>query len=334
MKAMVLEETRPAEEQPLRLAEIADPVPGPGQIRIKIGACGVCHTDLHVVEGELPPKKLPLVPGHEIAGVVDLAGDGVTRFQRGDRVGVAWLNSTCRNCAFCLSGRENLCEQARFTGYDVNGGYAQYTLVGEDFAYPIPDGFPDLKAAPLLCAGIIGYRALRLSDIEKGGRLGLYGFGASAHIVIQVATYWGCEVYVFTRSKEHRRLAEDLGATWTGRAEDHPAARMHSSIIFAPAGGLVLDALRVLDKGGTLALAGIYMTPIPQMDYDKHLYHEKTVRSVANSTREDAEGILRLAAEIPIRTEVQEFALDEVNHVLMLVKQGAIQGAGVLRIPA
>ncbi len=333
MKAMILKGTSPIEEEPLEMVGVADPVPGPGEVRIKISTCGICHTDLHVVEGELPSKKLPIIPGHEIVGVVDIIGEGVTRFQTGDRVGVAWLNSTCGTCDFCVKGKENLCEKSHFTGYDVDGGYAQYTVVSEDFAYPIPDGFPDLEAAPLLCAGIIGFRSLCLSDIEKGGRLGLYGFGASAHIVIQVATYWGCEVFVFSRSEEHRKLAQKLGATWTGRAEEDPPAKLQSAIIFAPAGKLVLDALRVLEKGGTLALAGIYMTPIPEMDYQEHLYYEKTIRSVANSTRKDAEDILSLAVEIPIRTEVQAFALQEANRSLLLLKQGKIQGAGVLSIP-
>jgi propanol-preferring alcohol dehydrogenase len=333
MKAIILKETGPIEEEPLVMGDIDDPIPGPKEVRIKISACGICHTDLHVVEGELPSKKLPIIPGHEIVGVVDAMGEGVSRFKAGDRVGVAWLNSTCGTCDFCVKGKENLCEKARFTGYDVDGGYAQYAVVSEDFAYPIPDGFSDLEAAPLLCAGIIGFRSLCLSDIEKGGRLGLYGFGASAHIVIQVATYWGCEVFVFSRSEEHRKLAQKLGAVWTGRAEEDPPAKLQSAIIFAPAGKLVLDALRVLEKGGTLALAGIYMTPIPEMDYQEHLYYEKTIRSVANSTRKDAEDILSLAVEIPIRTEVQAFALEEANRSLLLLKQGKIQGAGVLRIP-
>ena len=332
MKAMTLKETRPVEEEPLVMVEIDDPIPGPKEVRIKVLTCGVCHTDLHIVEGELPLKKLPIIPGHEIAGVVDATGEEVTRFRRGDRAGVAWLNSTCGSCELCAKGNENLCEKARFTGYDVDGGYAQYTVVSEDFAYPIPNGFSDLEAAPLLCAGVIGFRALRLSDIEKGSRLGLFGFGASAHIVIQVARYWGCQVFVFSRSEEHRKLAQQLGAVWTGRAEDEPPAKLQSAIIFAPAGKLVLDALQVLEKGGTLALAGIYMTPIPEMDYQKHLYYERTVRSVANSTRKDAEDLLSLAAEIPIRTEVQEFQLEEANHALLLLKQGKIQGAGVLRV--
>ncbi len=332
MKAMLLKAQRPIEEKPLSMAEVEKPEAGPKEILIRILTCGICHTDLHVIEGELSPKKLPVIPGHQIVGVVEAAGRKTSRFRMDDRTGVIWLNSTCGQCEFCRKGMENLCEKAKFTGYDVDGGYAEYIAVSEDFAYPVPEGFSELQAAPLLCAGVIGYRALRLSNIEKGGRLGLYGFGASAHIVIQIARYWGCEVYVFTRSAEHRRLARELGAVWTGGAEDMPPARMHSSIIFAPAGKLVPEALRVLEKGGTLTLAGIYMTSIPEMDYNKHLYYEKTIRSVANSTREDAEGLLRLADEIPIHTEVQEFPLDEANRALMLLKQGKIQGAGVLRV--
>ena len=332
MKAMLLKEPRPIEEKPLVMAEIERPTPGPREISLKILTCGICHTDLHIVEGELPSKKLPVIPGHQIVGTVETVGKKVTRFRIGDKVGVGWLNSTCGNCEFCLKGSENLCEKARFTGYDVDGGYAEYTVVSEDFAYPIPKGFSDIEAAPLLCAGVIGYRALRLSEIVKGGRLGLFGFGASAHIVIQIAKYWGCQVYVFTRGEQHRKLARDLGAVWAGGAEETPPTKMQSAIIFAPAGRLVLDALRVLEKGGTLALAGIYMTPVPEMNYQEHLYYEKTVRSVANSTRKDAEDLLKLAAEIPIHTEVQEFALEEANRALLLLKQGKIHGAGVLRV--
>ena len=332
MKAMILKEPCPIDEKPLIIAEVEKPAPEPKEVRLKILTCGICHTDLHVVEGELPPKKLPIIPGHQIVGIVESVGRKVTRFRIGDKVGVAWLNYTCGKCEFCLKGKENLCEKARFTGYDADGGYAEYTVVSEDFAYPIPKGFSGIEAAPLLCAGVIGFRALRLSEIEKGGRLGLFGFGASAHIVIQIAKYWGCQVYVFTRSEEHRKLARDLGAVWAGGAEDTPPTKMQSAIIFAPAGKLVLDALRVLEKGGTLALAGIYMTPIPEMNYQEHLYYEKTVRSVANSTRKDVEDLLKLAAEIPIHTEVQEFALEEANRALLLLKQGKIQGAGVLRV--
>lgn len=332
MKAMLLKTLCPIEEKPLALTEVKKPTPGPQEVRLKVLACGICHTDLHVVEGELPSKKLPIIPGHQIVGVVESVGKKVTRFRVGNKVGVAWLNSTCGKCEFCLRGKENLCQKARFTGYDVDGGYAEYTVVSQDFVYPIPKGFSDVEAAPLLCAGVIGFRALRLSEIDKGGRLGLFGFGASAHIVVQIAKYWGCHVYVFTRSEEHRKLARDLGAVWAGGSEEIPPAKMQSAIIFAPAGKLVLDALRVLEKGGTLALAGIYMTPIPELDYQEHLYYEKTVRSVANSTRKDAEDLLELASKIPIGTEVQEFPLPEANHALLLLKQGRIQGAGVLRI--
>ncbi|MFQ6078517.1 MAG: zinc-dependent alcohol dehydrogenase family protein, partial [Thermodesulfobacteriota bacterium] len=318
MKAMLLRKARLIEENPLQAAELPVPMPGPEEILIQVRACGICHTDLHTVEGELPLPKLPLVPGHQIVGVVASRGEHAARFREGDRVGVPWLYSTCGNCAFCRHGNENLCESARFTGYHVDGGYGQYMVVSEAFAYPVPDGFSDAGAAPLLCAGVIGFRALRLSEVLSGERLGLYGFGASAHITIQVAIHWDCEVYVFTRSEEHRELARQLGAAWVGRAEDDPPDKVNSAIIFAPAGRLVPEALRVLEKGGTIALAGIYMSPIPEMNYDL-IYHERTVRSVANSTRQDAEDLLHLAAEIPIKTEVQVFPLEEANCALQLL---------------
>jgi propanol-preferring alcohol dehydrogenase len=314
------------------MAEVPVPSPGPGEILIKIRACGICHTDLHTVEGDLPLPKLPLIPGHQIAGVVEGLGQNVARFQVGDEVGVTWLYSTCGGCDFCRRGKENLCENARFTGYSVDGGYAQYTVVPEAFAYPLPEGFSYEEAAPLLCGGVIGYRALRLSEAKPGERLGLYGFGSSAHITIQVARHWGCEVYVFTRSEEHRRHARELGAAWVGGAENEPPNPIDSGIIFAPAGWLVLEALRVLRKGGTLALAGIHMTPIPEMDYNL-IYGERTLRSVANCTRKDAEELLRLAGEIPIRTDVQLFHLEEANRALQLLKRALIRGTGVLEIP-
>jgi len=333
MLAMLLKEPEAIEKNPLQLVEIDKPKIRQDEILVRIKVCGICHTDLHTVEGELELPKKPLVPGHQMVGVVEEKGEKVTRFKKGDRVGMAWLYSTCGRCKYCLEGKENLCENALFTGYHVNGGYAQYTVISQDFAYPIPKGFSDQQAAPLLCAGIIGYRALRLSQIKPKGRLGLYGFGASAHVAIQVANHWGCEVFVFTRSKEHQRLAENLGAVWTGQAKDKAPKKLDSAIIFAPAGELVLDALSALDKGGTLALAGIYMTPIPQMDYIKYLYHERTVRSVANSTRKDGEELLHLAAEIPIRTKTISFPLKEANKALQLLKQSKIDGAGVLEIP-
>jgi len=332
MKAMSLTEPRPIAENPLSLADVPIPEPGHKEIRIQVSTCGICHTDLHIAEGELKPMKEAIIPGHQIVGIVEKLGKDAVRFKEGDRVGIGWLHSTCGKCSFCRRGLENLCENARFTGYHVDGGYAQYTIIPEDFAYPMPEQFSDKEAAPLLCAGIIGYRALRLSQVAPGQRLGLYGFGASAHVVIQVALHWGCEVYVFTRSEEHRQLARKLGAHWTGQAKDDPPKMLDSAIIFAPAGELVIDALRVLNKAGTVALAGIYMSPIPELDYTKYLYHEKSIRSVTASTRKDGNELLKLAAEIPIRTEVQTFTLEEANKALQLLKEGKISGAGILQI--
>ena len=331
MKAMVLSGPAPIEQSPLGLTELPQPQPGAGQIRIRVRVCGVCHTDLHTVEGELALPRLPLVPGHQIVGTVDVLGEGVTRFRIGDRVGVAWLHQSCGECEYCRRGDENLCESGRFTGLDVDGGYAEYTLAPAAFAYPIPDIFTDEEASPLLCAGIIGYRALRLSEVQPGQRLGLYGFGASAHIAIQIARHWDCQVYVFTRSQSHRQLARALGAVWAGDARDDPGARMHSSITFAPVGWIVPEALRVLDKGGTLAINAIHMSPIPEIPYQL-IYHERTVRSVANSTRQDAEELLRIAAEIPIKTEVRTFPLEEANQALQALKASQIDGAAALCI--
>jgi propanol-preferring alcohol dehydrogenase len=334
MQAMILKNPDSVETGPLQLVELEKPKIKPDEILVKVRVCGICHTDLHTVEGELALPKKPLVPGHQVVGVVEDCGDQVTRFKKGDRVGLAWLHWTCGRCKYCLAGKENLCENARFTGYHVDGGYAQYAVISQDFAYPIPEGFSDLQAAPLLCGGIVGYRALRLCEIKPKGVLGLYGFGNSAHVAIQVAIHWGCEVFVFTRSHEHQRHAESLGASWAGTSKDKAPRKLDSAIIFAPAGELVLDALQALDKGGTLALAGIYMTPIPQMDYLKHLYHERTVRSVANATRQDGNELLKLAAHIPIRTTVTTFPLEDANRALLLLKESKIDGAGILEIPA
>jgi propanol-preferring alcohol dehydrogenase len=330
MKAMVLREPQPAEHAPLELTEMATPEPGPGEVRLAVRACGVCRTDLHTVEGDLALPKLPLVPGHQVVGTVEALGEGAGRFEVGQRLGVPWLYRTCGQCDFCQRGLENLCRDALFTGLHVDGGYATAMVVPQDFAYPIPAAFSDLEAAPLLCAGIIGYRALRLSEIQRGQRLGLYGFGGSAHVTIQVACHWDCEVYVFTRSESHRRLARDLGAAWVGGAQDTPPAKVHGSIIFAPAGGLVPEALRVMERGGTLALAGVTMTPIPELDYDELLYWERTVRSVANFTRRDAQEFLELAAEIPVQTTVEPFALGDANRALLALKRSEIDGTGVL----
>ena len=331
MRAMILREPRSVEENPLVSVDLAAPEPAPGQVRLRVRACGVCHTDLHLVEGEIPTPKLPVVPGHQIVGRVEALGEGVTRFVVGDRAGVPWLYSTCGQCDYCQRGLENLCDSARFTGQHVDGGFAEYMVVPADFAYSLPAGFPDDQAAPLLCAGIIGYRSLRLSEIEPGGRLGLYGFGASAHVTIQVARHWDCEVYVFTRSQEHQRHALELGAAWVGQAQDTPPAELDSAITFAPVGWLVPEVLRVLRKGGTLAINAIHLSPIPEMPYPL-LYGERTIRSVANSTRQDAEELLHLAAEIPIHTDVELYPLDQANAVLQRLKRAEIQGAAVLHV--
>jgi propanol-preferring alcohol dehydrogenase len=313
MKAMLLRRPAPAEQSPLELVDI--PAPSTGNVLVRVRACGICHTDLHTVEGEIT-SKLPVIPGHQIVGI---AG--------GKRVGVPWLHAACGACGFCRSGRENLCDRAQFTGFHVDGGYAEFVTAHADFLVPIPDGFEDAQAAPLLCAGVIGYRALRLSGVQPGQRLALYGFGGSAHIAIQIARHWGCEVFVATRSAEHQQHACDLGAALVGKAI--PEDSVDAAVIFAPAGKLVPEALRGLRKGGTLALAGIYMTSIPELPYER-LYHERTIRSVANATREDARQLMELAGKIPLRTEVQTFPLAEANRALLALKRSEIRGAGVL----
>jgi propanol-preferring alcohol dehydrogenase len=332
MKAQVLRRPGPVEQSPLELTDLPVPSPGDDELLIRVHACGLCHTDLHTVEGEIS-ARLPIVPGHQIVGVVEQAGPNVRNFRVGDRVGVPWLHHTCGECEFCRTDRENLCERAQFTGFHVNGGYAEYAAALAQFAVGIPDGFDDAHAAPLLCAGIIGYRALRLSNVRPQQTLGLYGFGASAHIAIQIAVRWGCDVFVATRGAEHQRLAKELGATWVGRAEDLPDATLHAAVMFAPAGSLVPEALRSLRRGGTLALAGIYMTPIPELKYER-LYHERIMRSVANATRDDARQLMRLAGQIPLRTEVQTFPLEDANRALAALKRSEIHGAGVLTIHA
>jgi propanol-preferring alcohol dehydrogenase len=332
MKAMVLKEISPIEKEPLKMMDLSDPVPGLKEILVKISACGICHTELDEIEGRLPPR-LPIVLGHQIVGRVKELGSGVTKFNLGDRVGIAWINSACGECHFCKEGHENLCSEFQGTGCHTDGGYAQYTVVSEDFTYLIPKRFSDAEATPLLCAGAIGYRDLILSGIKKGQTLGLFGFGASAHIVIQVAKHWGCEVFVFTRGGEHRNLARKLGASWTGGPEDEPPRKLHCAIDFTPVGETVPQALRVLEKGGRLVLAVIRKrNPIPPLDYAQLLWDEKEIKSVANITRKDAQEFLPLAAEIPIIPEVQEFKLKEANRALLLLKQGKIQGAGVLKI--
>jgi len=337
MKAMVIKGISLVEEEPLELVDLPDPIPDSGQIRVKVSACGVCHTELDEIEGRVPPSKFPMILGHEIVGKVESLGPGVTKFKEGDRVGIAWINWACGQCPFCLKGEENLCDKAKWTGKDVNGGYAQYTVVSEDFAYPIPERFTNLQAAPLLCAGVIGYRALKLSGMEDGKVLGLYGFGASAHIVIQIAKYKypNGKVFVFTRpnQKEHQDLAQKLGADWIGATGDTPPEKLNCAIDFTPVGVPLREALRNLERGGRVVINAIRkITPIPELDYAEHLWYEKEIKSVANVTRKDAQEFLPLAAEIPIVPEVQEFKLEEANEALILLKQGKIRGAGVLKI--
>lgn len=332
MKAMLLNQPASVETGPLREGDVSIPGPVATQIRLRVSHCGVCRTDLHIVEGDLPHPKRPVIPGHQIVGRVDAVGPEVRRFRQEDRLGVAWLSWTCGRCDYCRVGRENLCEGAQFTGYHVDGGYGEYVVVDEAFAYPIPDVFADEQAAPLLCAGIIGFRSLRLSEIKPGGRLGLYGFGASAHIVIQIARHWGCDVSVFTRGEEHRQLGRELGASWAGSAGETPPYPLDSAILFAPVGTLVPEALRALRKGGTLAINAIHLTPIPALDYAQ-LYHERTIRSVTNFTRQDAEDLLRIAAELPVRTEVELFPLEDANKALQRLKASQLRGAAVLEIP-
>jgi len=337
MKAMVLEKTSSIEEKPLKLMDLPRPIPEQNQILVRISTCGVCHTELDEIEGRVSPSKFPMILGHEIVGRIEGLGQGAKKFEEGDRVGIAWINWACGHCTFCLKGEENLCDKAKWTGKDVYGGYAQYTVVSEDFAYPIPERFTDMKAAPLLCAGVIGYRALRLSGMGNGGVLGLYGFGASAHIVIQVAKYKypDGKVFVFTRpgQKEHQDLARKLGADWIGAAGDTPPEKLNCAIDFTPVGEPVRQALGSLQKGGRVVVNAIRkVTPIPELDYTEHLWYEKEVKGVANVTRKDAHEFLPLAAEIPIIPETQEFRLKEVNEALILLKEGRMHGAGVLKI--
>ena len=329
MKACFLRTPSAVENNPLQCGEFSKPVPGPGEILVRVEVCGVCRTDLHVIEGELAPRKSPVIPGHQVVGHV--AEAGANRLAIGARVGVAWLHKTDGVCDYCRRGEENLCDRPEFTGYTVNGGYAEYLVAPEDFVYPLPEALPAEQAAPLLCAGIIGYRCLRLSGVKAGARLGLYGFGAAGHVAIQVARYWGVEVYASTRDERHQALARELGAVWTGGTLDAPPERLDAAIVFAPAGEIVPAALAALRKGGKLILGGIHMSNIPSFPYHL-LYEERMIRSVANNTREDGQEFLRLAAEIPVRTHVRVYPLVEANCALNALKNDAIPGAAVLRI--
>jgi len=331
MKALLLREPAPVETNPLHWSDLPLPPPSEGEVLVRIKACGICRTDLHVVEGELKPRRRAIIPGHQIVGVIERVGDQSSHYLPGTRVGIPWLHHTCGRCPYCLSGRENLCDQPEFTGYTRDGGFAEYTLADENFIYPIPDGFADLQAAPLLCAGIIGFRCLRVSGITSGANLGIYGFGAAGHVCIQVARYWGNKVFVCTREEKHRRLAMELGASWAGGAMDQPPEQLDAAIIFAPAGELVPAGLKALRKGGTLVLGGIHMSAIPTFDYSL-IYQERSIRSVANNTREDGRDFLKLAAQIPIQTEVQVFDLPDANRALNALKHDGIRGAGVLTV--
>ena len=330
MRAMSLAATARAEERPLAPVEAEAPRPGPGEVAVAVEACGVCRTDLHILEGEVP-ARLPIVPGHQAAGRVAAVGPGVTGFSPGDPVGVGWIASTCGRCRFCRSGRENLCPDATFTGRDRNGGYADALTADARWVYRLPAGFSAADAAPLLCAGIIGYRSLRLSGIAPGGRLGLFGFGASAHLAIQVARNRGCAVYAFTREAPHRELALRMGAAWAGDTFDDPGVCLDAAVTFAPAGDVVLAALSRVDRGGTVAVNAIHMDPLPPIPYEK-LYGERVVRSVMNYTRRDAEEFLALAARIPVRAETEVFPLERAGEALLRVKRGEVRGAAVLAI--
>jgi propanol-preferring alcohol dehydrogenase len=332
MRAMSLRAPGPVEARPLAAIEKPDPDPGEDEVRIAVEVCGVCRTDLHLVEGDLAPRRAGVVPGHQVVGRVEARGSSASRFREGERVGVAWLRRACGACRFCTSHRENLCLAPQFTGWDADGGYAERITVPEAFAYPLPAALSPEQTAPLLCAGIIGYRAYLRSRIQPGGRLGLYGFGGSAHIVIQIARHHGCRVFVVTRGGVHRELAESLGASWAGDSAERPPEPLDAAILFAPAGELVPAALAALDRGGTLAVAGIHLSQIPPLDYQAHLFEERSLCSVTANTRADGAALLALAAEIPIRTHTQRYPLSAANQALLDLKQDRVRGSAVLEI--
>ena len=328
MKAAILTSPKPISQRPLRIADVADPQLKPGHVLLRVRACGVCRTDLHIVEGELPPQQTGMIPGHQIVGDVV---DGATKdLPLGSRVGVSWLGGTDGTCFYCKRGMENLCDSPTFTGYTVPGGYAEYAMARADFVVPLPAALDDLHAAPLLCAGIIGFRSLRVAGVEAGERVGLFGFGASAHLAIAVLRSWKCEVYVSTRGKSHRELAASLGARWVGSETDKPPVELDRAITFAPSGDVVIAALASLRKGGVVAINAIHLDRIPQFDYDRLLWGERQLRSVANMTRSDARDFLELAAQIHLKARVTTFPLDQANEALIAVKNDAIDGAAVI----
>ncbi len=332
MRAWVVDGPRPVDERPLRLTGRPVPQPAPDEVLVRVSACGVCRTDLHVAEGDLAPHRTEVVPGHEVVGTVVRLGSDARRLAEGDRVGVAWLRHTCGVCRWCRSGRENLCERSRYTGWDDDGGYAEYTTVPEAFAYPVPDAFDDVTAAPLLCAGIIGYRSLRRAQVPPGGRLGIYGFGASAHITAQIAIAQGAEVHVLTRGAGARRLALELGAASAGEAYAAPPVGLDSAIVFAPVGDLVPVALEALHPGGTLALAGIHLSDVPALHYQRHLFRERTLTSVTSNTRRDGEELLLLAARLGVRPTTTAYPLERADEALRDLAHGEVTGAAVLTV--
>jgi len=330
MKAAVLIKPAPIADRPLRIEEIAQLQPAAGEVLLKVRACGVCRTDLHITEGELPQRRVPLIPGHQIVG--DVVAGATADLPLGTRVGVSWMGGIDGTCWFCRNGKENLCDAPRFTGYTVDGGYAEYAAARSDFVFPLPAELDDLHAAPLLCAGIIGFRSLRVAEVHEGERVGLFGFGASAHLAIEVLHAWKCEVFVSTRGESHRQLAQSMGATWVGAEADRPPCELDRAITFAPSGDVVVAALSSLRKGGVVAINAIHLDRIPQFDYDRLLWGERQLRSVTNMTRADARDFIQIAAEIGMRPKVTAFRLDDANEALLAVKRDAIDGAAVIVI--
>lgn len=331
MKAMVLEQQAHLENYPLKLKEVRMPEPEDKEIRLKISVCGVCRTDLHIVEGELPGHKMPVIPGHQIVGRVDKTGPKAERYKPNQRLGIPWLYKTCGKCKYCRAGKENLCENAMFTGYDVDGGFAEYVIVEEDFAYPLPENYTDNEVAPLLCAGVIGYQAFKATGLKNSGKLGLFGFGSSAHILLQVCNHLGIQTYVVSRTETELKLAEKLGAKWTGSIDEDMGTLLDAVIVFAPSGELLVRALKKIDKGGIVVSAGIYTTPLPGFDYS-YIYPEKTLRSVAHTSRNNVKEFLKIAGEFKIETKINEYKLTDANIALLNIKNSKISGSSILII--
>ncbi len=328
---MILEKQQPLEENPLKMVEVPTPEPGQDEIRIKVNICGACRTDLHIIEGELPAHKLPLILGHQIVGTVDKLGSKVTQWNLGERVGVPWLFKTCGKCEFCKSGKENLCNNAMFTGYDANGGFAEFMVISGDFAYKLPDSYSDLEAAPLLCGGVIGYQAFQATGLKNHGKLGLFGFGSSAHVIIQVAIHLGLEVYVVSRTQKELDLARQLGATWIGKIDDDMETLLDAGIVFAPSGELLVRSLERIEKGGRIVSAGIYTTPLPGFDYSL-IWPEKCLCSIANTSRDNVRSFLKIAGEFKIRTQVNKYPLFDINQALLNIKNSKVSGSTILVI--